>query len=80
MPSTYPETKFIQLPGSRRLAFCEYGDQQGAPVFYFHGTPGSRLEAQLGARMARKYRIRILAPDRPGIGRSDPRPGRKLLD
>jgi hypothetical protein len=31
-------TKFITLSEGRQIAYCEYGDLNGAPVFYFHGT------------------------------------------
>jgi hypothetical protein len=40
----FPDTKYIQLQDSRKIAYCEYGDPNGRPVFYFHGTPGSRHE------------------------------------
>ena len=73
-------TKFITLSEGRKIAYCEYGDLNGAPVFYFHGTPGSRLEPQLGHQAAKAHRRKIIALDRPGIGRSDPHPGRCLLD
>jgi pimeloyl-ACP methyl ester carboxylesterase len=72
--------QYILLTDSRRLAYCDYGPLTGFPVFYFHGTPGSRLEAQLADQAARQHDIRLLALDRPGIGRSDLQPGRKLLD
>jgi pimeloyl-ACP methyl ester carboxylesterase len=74
------ETRFIQLADSRRLAYCEYGDPDGKPVFYFHGTPGSRYEPVFGDQAGRQYGYRILALDRPGIGRSDYANGRMLLD
>ena len=34
---------FIQLPDKRCLAYTEYGDKLGMPVFLLHGLPGSRL-------------------------------------
>lgn len=74
------ETRYIQLADDRQVAYCEYGDPNGKPVFYFHGTPGSRYEPQFGTQAARDYGYRILALDRPGIGRSDYVRGRTLLD
>lgn len=74
------ETQLIQLGHERQIAYCEYGDPDGSPVFYFHGTPGSRYEPMFGDRAAREYGYRILALDRPGIGRSDYIKGRTLLD
>ncbi len=69
----------IQLPDGRKLAYAEYGDSDGFPVFLFHGFPGSRLS--WGRLPGKPFPpgLRILAPDRPGYGRSDPKPGRTLL-
>jgi pimeloyl-ACP methyl ester carboxylesterase len=74
------ETQFIHTADGRKLAYCEYGDPQGKPVFYFHGTPGSRLEPVFGDEAGREYGFRLIAPDRPGIGQSDYAENRKLLD
>lgn len=56
------------------------GDPTGRPVFYFHGGPGSRLEALAFHASALKHGFRLIAPDRPGHGASDYQPGRTLLD
>ena len=34
----------LQLSDGRRLSYREYGRPDGAPVFFFHGWPGSRLD------------------------------------
>jgi pimeloyl-ACP methyl ester carboxylesterase len=70
----------LELPHGRRLAWAEYGTPQGRPVLYCHGYPGSRLEAQLAADAAGRLGLRLIAPDRPGLGASDPRPQRTLTD
>jgi len=75
-----PETKFIELRDRKKIAYCEYGDLSGKPVFYFHGTPGSRYEALHAYQAGVKFGQRIIAVDRPGIGRSDYVPARSLLD
>jgi hypothetical protein len=36
----------IMLPDGRILAYLKVGDPTGRPVFYFPGTPGSRLEGR----------------------------------
>jgi pimeloyl-ACP methyl ester carboxylesterase len=71
---------FIQLPDRRHLAYAEYGDEQGMPVFLFHGLPGSRLSWGWLPGHPFPDGLRIIAPDRPGYGQSDPKPGRTLLD
>ena len=69
----------MTLPDGRQLAFTEWGLPDGKPVLYFHGTPASRLwcpdEEATGAAG-----VRLIAPDRPGIGRSDPLEGRTFGD
>ncbi|KAG7141814.1 hypothetical protein HYQ45_001660 [Verticillium longisporum] len=68
------------LPDGRILGFAEYGDPRGQPLLYFHGFPSSRLEASVMGDMARQRKIRLLAPDRPGFGRSSPQRGHRILD
>lgn len=70
----------IRFPNGRRLAYCEYGSPTGAPVFFFHGWPGSRLDFAANDEAAAGVGARVIAVDRPGIGRSDPQPHRTVLD
>lgn len=79
-PEHRPETRYLRVGDDRQIAYCEYGDPQGKPVFYFHGTPGSRYEPALADPVATEYGYRIIALDRPGMGRSDYVKGRRLLD
>jgi pimeloyl-ACP methyl ester carboxylesterase len=72
--------RIIFLPDGRRLAFAEYGDPQGQPLFFFHGFPGSRYDGAYTGQVAAGMGIRLIAPDRPGMGYSDFKPKRKLLD
>jgi pimeloyl-ACP methyl ester carboxylesterase len=72
----------VRLEGGRQLTYAEYGDPKGRPVLYCHGFPGSRLDWQLvdpGGQAAQES-VRIIAPDRPGMGGSGLQPGRRLLD
>lgn len=68
------------LPDGRKLGVLETGDLRGYPVFYFHGWPGSRVEALLFERAAESAGVRLIGVDRPGIGLSDFQPGRQVLD
>lgn len=64
----------------RTLAYAEYGDPDGTPVFGFHGVLGSRLTWALFDRVACRAGVRLIAPERPGFGYSSFQPGRSLLD
>jgi pimeloyl-ACP methyl ester carboxylesterase len=70
--------KKIVLGDGRALGYTEYGDPGGKPLFYFHGFPASRFEAELTASAAKKAGLRIIAADRPGFGISDGKPGRTI--
>ena len=71
----------VILPGGRKLVYAEFGRTDGDPVLYFHGSPSSRLEPLLiGDQVLGGLGLRVIAPDRPGIGGSDFQPGRGLLD
>jgi len=62
------------------LGFRDLGFRGGAPVFYFHGLPGSRVEATVGHEPALERHLRLIAADRPGFGLSDFQPKRRILD
>lgn len=74
------EALFIHLQDGRKLAYKEYGAEDGIPVMIFHGTPGSKLWYAEDDETALSLGIRLIATDRPGCGTSDPKPGRTLLD
>jgi len=69
----------ITLRESRTLAFAEYGDPRGTPVFFFHGIPGSRL-FRPPDDVTTRLGVRLLCTDRPGSGLSTYQPGRRILD
>jgi len=62
------------------LGFVEHGDRRGAPIFFFHGLPGSRLQRHPDESVAQRLAIRLFTFDRPGIGLSTVQPGRRILD
>lgn len=86
MPSTTHapvETQRCDRPDGRTLTYAVAGAPDGTPVVAHHGTPGSRLFAALLDEPARERGVRVLVPDRPGFGGSDPplpdyRPGAML--
>jgi pimeloyl-ACP methyl ester carboxylesterase len=72
--------KTLQLEDGRLLGYAIYGDPRGQPVFYFHGFPGSRLEARLADDVAARLGVRLIALERPGFGFSDFKPDRTIFD
>lgn len=69
----------ITLHDGRTLAYMDRGPRAGTPVLYFHGFQGSRLERVPGLDgILANLNIRLIVPDRPGIGLSTPAHGRTL--
>jgi pimeloyl-ACP methyl ester carboxylesterase len=58
------------LPDGRLLGYAEYGEPWGHPVVSFHGWPGSRVQSAWYASAASELGLRLIAPERPGIGLS----------
>ena len=62
-----------RLSDGRKMSFAEYGDPLGRPVLWLHGTPGGRRQIPQEARVAaEEFGLRLIAVDRPGVGRSTP--------
>jgi pimeloyl-ACP methyl ester carboxylesterase len=74
------ESKFVELKDGGSLAYAEFGDPSGIPVFFFHGWPSSKTMAELTNAAARELGVRIISPDRPGIWESTFQINRTLLD
>jgi pimeloyl-ACP methyl ester carboxylesterase len=75
------DTRLLRLADGRQLAFAECGAARGTPVFLFHGLPGSRYQRPLRhERLLAAEGVRLITTDRPGVGLSNPKPGRRLLD
>ena len=69
----------VRLPCGRWLSYREFGQPDGPLVFYFHGTPGSRIELELCQAETSRSGARIIAVERPGMGRSSYQCGRRIL-
>lgn len=70
----------ITLRDSRTLGYAEYGAPGGTPVMSFHGFPGSRITSRIGHEAAVRRGVRVIAPDRPGMGLSSYQPHRRMMD
>ncbi len=62
----------------RTVSFADYGTPDQTAVVWCHGGPGSRFEPEFCARSAVRAGLRLIAIDRPGYGRSTPKPGRTI--
>jgi pimeloyl-ACP methyl ester carboxylesterase len=70
----------LQLPDGRVIGVERFGAKAGAPLLYFHGLPGSRLDFRSEAATFAAAGVELIAVDRPGFGLSTPLRGRSLLD
>jgi len=64
----------VDLLDGRTVEVASFGDKEGIPIFAFHGTPTSNISWAMVDEPARTRGVRVLAPNRPGIGGSDPHP------
>jgi pimeloyl-ACP methyl ester carboxylesterase len=62
------------------IAYEVTGEPDAVPVLFCHGLADSRLSARLFTPVARELGLRVVAPDRPGTGLTDPRRLRRLAD
>jgi pimeloyl-ACP methyl ester carboxylesterase len=69
----------VRLGNDRALAYAEWGEPSGSPVIECHGNPGCRVLVWDEGVVAR-LGVRLITVDRPGIGRSSPKPGRSVAD
>jgi pimeloyl-ACP methyl ester carboxylesterase len=70
----------MRMPDGRWLAYVDFGDPAGRPVFSFHGGLSCRLEVRFAASFCRDEGIRLISIDRPGIGLSEYQAQRSILD
>ena len=70
----------VPLPDGRRLGYADCGDPEGDPLVVCHGFPNSRVFGALFDAVGRQEGVRVLTPDRPGMGVSDPALDRSLTD
>lgn len=70
----------VKLGPGRVIEISEGGDPSGVPVFFLHGTPGSRLLFGPHIEAAKKNGMRLIGYSRPGYGGSTRVKGRKIVD
>jgi pimeloyl-ACP methyl ester carboxylesterase len=72
--------RVIELADGRRLGYTEFGDPTGYPVVNCHGGLVCRLDVASADAAARRAGVRIVSPDRPGVGLSCRQAGRRVGD
>jgi len=70
VPYPVPDNLITTRTG-RLLEVREYGDPAGHPALFFHGLIGSHHQASYIAEQAMQHDLRIIAPNRPGVGKSE---------
>jgi pimeloyl-ACP methyl ester carboxylesterase len=61
----------IQLGDGRAFGWSEYGSRAGFPVVSCHGGLSCRLDVATSHAAAVELGVRVISPDRPGVGLSD---------
>ncbi len=64
-------TQRVRLKTGRVVSFSEVGDRNGFPVFVFLGMGCVRYFIAFFDDLASSYGLRLICPDRPGVGLSD---------
>ncbi|HEX7005018.1 MAG TPA: alpha/beta hydrolase [Trueperaceae bacterium] len=70
------------LPNGHTIGFDDLGSERGEPFLFFHGTPASRINFRFfdADEVIRERQLRVICPDRPGIGGSSPQADRTTAD
>ncbi|KAF2687376.1 hypothetical protein K458DRAFT_296874 [Lentithecium fluviatile CBS 122367] len=78
---TLPPNPAIGRKKPYRVSFADYGDANSKAVVLFCGAFGTaRFDYWHLDLAAKRYKVRIVCPDRPGIGGSDPVDLHKRID
>ncbi|WP_085317210.1 alpha/beta fold hydrolase [Derxia lacustris] len=70
----------LRLADGRWLAYSDSGPADGRPVLLMHGLAGSRFLRHPDDGVLHRLRLRLIVPERPGSGDSDPLPTRSIAD
>jgi len=80
MPKNDNSNLTFELKDGRNLGYTDLGSPEAKPLFHFHGFPGSRLEVAIFEDRIVQNNIRLIGIDRPGMGLSDFKKDRTILD
>ncbi len=62
------------------MGYAQYGSSDGVPIVNAHGGFACRLDVAAADGIAAEAGVRLISPDRPGVGLSDPQPSRTVRD
>lgn len=59
------------------MGYARYGTSDGFAIVSAHGGLACRLDVAAVDAVAAEAGVLLISPDRPGVGLSDPQPGRR---
>ena len=74
LPMKSTRARTVDVADESTVGYYEYGDSAGIPVIAFHGVPASGAGFAWTDEPAAVRGLRVIAPDRPGVGLSTRRP------
>lgn len=77
--SNWSDDKTLSLPDGRVIGFRCRGKASGKPLFFMHGTPGSRFVLADNDLLCQLPGLFIILAERPGYGLSSAQADRSLL-
>jgi pimeloyl-ACP methyl ester carboxylesterase len=72
--------RVVRLQDGRSMGYAQYGTRNGFAIVNAHGGLACRLDVAAADAAAAEAGVRLISPDRPGVGLSDPQRGRTVLD
>ena len=70
----------MRLSDGRWLAWADLGDPKGVPFIFNHVITGTRHFRHPDLALLYDHHLRLIMPERPGTGDSDPQSGRTVQD
>jgi pimeloyl-ACP methyl ester carboxylesterase len=70
--------EIVAVEQDRIVAYERWGDLDGEPMFFLHGSPGCRLNRHPDATLWPSLGLHVVTLDRPGYGASTALPGRRV--
>src|SRR5215212_4647366 len=70
--------RVVRLRDGRSMGYAQYGRPDGFPIVNAHGGMACRVDVAAAAAVADEAGVRLISPDRPGIGLSDPQSDRTV--